>query len=82
LDAAEPPAVFCAPEKSTLMPEIKVEITRMAMVRDLYRVFIILDPLNGGKQRLYVKRDSINENNFNRLIRGKRINGKSMESKN
>ena len=37
--------------RSTLIPEIKVEIIRVAMIRDLFRVFIILDPLNGGKLR-------------------------------
>jgi hypothetical protein len=30
---------------------MKVEITRMALVRDLYRVFIILDALSGGKEK-------------------------------
>jgi hypothetical protein len=37
--------------RSTLIPEIKVEIIRVAMIRDLFSVFIILDPLNGGKLR-------------------------------
>jgi hypothetical protein len=37
--------------RSTLIPEIKVEIIRVAMFRVLFRVFIILDPLNGGKLR-------------------------------
>ena len=34
-------AVFWAPTKSTLNPEIKIEAARKAMVRDLCRVFII-----------------------------------------
>jgi hypothetical protein len=38
---AGPTVVFCAPTKSTLSPEIKIEIARKVMVRDLCRVFII-----------------------------------------
>jgi hypothetical protein len=64
--------------RSALIPEIKVEIITVAMIRDLFRVLIILDPLNGGKLRWYVKRDSINEYNFNQLIHGKSINCKSL----
>jgi hypothetical protein len=43
-NAAVPVAVFCAPTKSTVNPEIKIDTARKVMVRDLYRVFIIFDP--------------------------------------
>jgi hypothetical protein len=42
LDAAGSVDVFCAPAESTLIPEKKVEITKMAIIRDLFRVLIML----------------------------------------
>jgi hypothetical protein len=44
-----PAAVSCAPAKSTFNPEIKIKTVRMAMVRDLCRVFIIIGPWGGEK---------------------------------
>ena len=35
--------VICAPTKSMFNPEIKIEIAKKAMVKDLGRVLIILD---------------------------------------
>jgi hypothetical protein len=41
-DAAVPTAVFCAPTKSTVNPEIKIEAARKTMIIDLGRVFLML----------------------------------------
>jgi hypothetical protein len=37
---AEPTAVFCAVTKSTVTPEIKIEVARKVMLRDLCKVVI------------------------------------------
>jgi hypothetical protein len=48
-DAAGSADVFFATTRSTLILEIKEEIIMVAMIRNLYKMFIIFDPLNSGR---------------------------------
>jgi hypothetical protein len=64
---------LCALTKSVLTPEIKIKTTRNAMVSDLGRVFIILVPHVWLQITMIHKMNSINEQNFNKLLSGERI---------
>jgi hypothetical protein len=66
-------AELCAPTRSALNPEIKIESARKAKVRDLGRVFIIFLPHVWWKITWIRKINSINEQNFNKLLSGEGI---------
>jgi hypothetical protein len=63
-----PAAVFCAPTKSTFIPEIKIETASKATDKDLGRVFIIFGLSEWWRIKTIHRKTIINEFKINNFI--------------